>query len=82
MGAAFEAVLAVTKKVTVLIFALFCPRGLENAVNEVSGKALRGLQNKNGGADYPELRPRSRALFVPCGRIYAASSNCELYRSA
>ena len=39
MGAAFEAVLAVTKKVTVLIFALFCPRGLESAVSE--GRARR-----------------------------------------
>ena len=63
--------MAVTKKVTVLIFALFCPQGLENAVNEVSGKALRGLQNKNGGADYPAspfsgvirfLRPNLRRL--------------------
>lgn len=45
--------MAVTKKVTVLIFALFCPRGLESAVNEVSGKALRGLQNKNGDAGCP-----------------------------
>ena len=41
-GAAFEAVLAVTKKVTVLIFAIFCPQGLEGAVNRVPGEAVRG----------------------------------------
>ena len=39
-GAAFEAVLAVTKRVTVLIFAIFCPRGLEGAVNQVPGEAV------------------------------------------
>ena len=49
MGAAFEAVLAVTKKVTVLIFALFCPRGLESAVSEVSGKAFRGSKDTKRG---------------------------------
>ena len=40
-GAAFGAVLADTKKVTVLIFAIFCPQGLEGAVNQVSGEAVQ-----------------------------------------
>lgn len=42
-------VLAVTKKVTVLIFALFCPRGLESAVNQVPGKAFRGSKDTKWG---------------------------------
>ena len=45
--------MAVTKKVTVLIFAIFCPQGLEGAVNQVPGEAVRGPQNKNGGAGCP-----------------------------
>ena len=65
MKTAFGAVLAVTKKVTVLIFAIFCPRGLEGAVNQVPREAVRGPQNTNGAQVV--LRPVFLAL-----RLFAA----------
>ncbi len=46
---AFEAGLDATKKVTVLIFAIFCPQGLEWAVNQVPGEAVRGPKNTKRG---------------------------------
>ena len=45
--------MAVTKKVTVLIFAIFCPRGLEWAVNQVPGEAVRGPKDTKRGAGCP-----------------------------
>ena len=37
--------MAVTKKVTVLIFAIFCPQGFEGAVNQVPGEAVDRVEN-------------------------------------
>ena len=68
MKTAFGAVLAVTKKVTVLIFALFCPRGLEGAANQVPGEVVRGPQSKKTGAQ-AVLRPRFLGIAVVCRRL-------------
>ena len=72
---------AVTKKVTVLIFAIFCPRGLEGERQSGPG----------GGVSRPKGPKRGRRLSCTpvlwilrlfAAGFYAASSNCELYRSA
>ena len=44
------------------------------------GGGLRSAEQKTGAQVV--LRPRSLGIVAACRRIYAASSNCELYRSA
>ena len=69
------------KKVTVLIFAIFCPRGLEGGRQSgPRGGVSRAAEQKTGAQFI--LRPRFLGIAVVCRRFYAASSNCELYRSA
>ena len=69
------------KKVTVLIFAIFCPRGLEGERQSGPREGVSRLGGHKTGAQVV-LRPRFLGIAVVCCRFYAASSNCELYRSA
>ena len=68
MGAAFEAVLAVTKKVTVLIFALFCPRTFEVAAKRACFDCLgqaRGAETMSGAAERLGIHPQRSSLAAP-----------------
>lgn len=49
----FGAVLAATKNVTVLIFAIFCPRSLEGSSIRPQGRRFEGRRTKYGGAGCP-----------------------------
>ena len=59
----------------------FLPTGSGKRRQSGPREGVSRLEGHKTGAQVV-LRPRSQALFVPCGKIYAASSNCELYRSA